>query len=72
VTKTGGKITTTNTYGGAGCPLIGSPAFQFASITITPAGTNPITSLSISGTATSGFVVSGSFVPGSSKTLGLK
>jgi hypothetical protein len=70
VTKTGGNITITNTYGP--CPLKSPLPLEFASITITPAGTNPITSLSISGTSTSGFVASGSVTPESTKTLGLK
>jgi len=70
-TKTGGNITITNTYN-EGCALFGSPPLEFASITITPAGTNPITSLSISGTLTSGGVASGSVTPESTKTLGLK
>jgi hypothetical protein len=74
VTKTGGNIKVTNTYGGTGCPLIGAPPREFASLTITPAGTNPITSLSISGISTEGnkAVISGSVTPESTKTLGLK
>jgi hypothetical protein len=70
--KTGGNITITNTYGPAGCLLVGSPPLQFASITITPAGTNPITSLSISGESTEKAVASGTVKPESTPTLGLK
>jgi hypothetical protein len=67
----------TYTYGpnAVECPLVGSPAMTFPVTTVTPNQAGAplvITSVAMVSTATSGAIASGSLVPESVKTFGLK
>lgn len=72
-TKPGGNMTWASTYGGYECPLFGPSTREWASLTITPSGIDPIRRLTWTGTARNGLFSEGSFTPvGNQGGLGLK
>jgi hypothetical protein len=72
VTKPGGNMTLHYFYASGTCAAKHVTShLEFASFNLAVEGTNPITKLTISGTATTGVIASGSFTPESTATLGL-